>query len=169
MTVRRRSLIPIPLSRAPIGARLTAPALVLLLAGCAGGGSAPGAAPAPDPSLGVSLEAMRRTDSGLYIRTVEPGDGPAIRPGQVAVVHYTGWLTDGTKFDSSLDRNEPLRIPIGAGRVIAGWDEGIPGMRVGERRRLVVPPDLGYGARGAPGAIPPNATLLFEIQLLDIR
>jgi FKBP-type peptidyl-prolyl cis-trans isomerase FkpA len=108
------------------------------------------------------------TPSGLIYDdiTVGSGDAPAI--GQTVSVHYTGWLTDGTKFDSSKDRNEPFEFPLGAGYVIRGWDEGVQGMRVGGVRKLTIPPELGYGARGAGGVIPPNATLEFEVELLEI-
>jgi FKBP-type peptidyl-prolyl cis-trans isomerase FkpA len=85
------------------------------------------------------------------------------------VVNYTGWLADGTKFDSSLDRNQPFSFPLGAGQVIKGWDEGIAGMKVGGKRTLIIPPALGYGARGAGNVIPPNATLKFQVELLDVR
>ncbi len=108
------------------------------------------------------------TDSGLKYEDLAVGDGEEAKAGDRVSVHYTGWLTDGTRFDSSIDRNEPFNFPLGGGRVIRGWDEGVQGMRVGGRRRLTIPPHLGYGAAGAGGVIPPNATLLFEIELLDI-
>lgn len=110
----------------------------------------------------------RITDSGLKIEEQAEGTGIAAASGHEVTVHYTGWLTDGRKFDSSVDRNEPFRFPLGKGRVIPGWDEGVAGMRVGGRRRLTVPPHLGYGAAGAGGVIPPNATLVFDVELLDI-
>jgi len=109
------------------------------------------------------------TASGLVIEEVLVGEGAEARAGQMVSVHYTGWLTDGTKFDSSKDRNEPFEFPLGARHVIAGWDEGVQGMKVGGTRVLVIPPQLGYGARGAGGVIPPNATLHFEIELLAVR
>ena len=108
------------------------------------------------------------TASGLQIEEVRLGDGDSAAAGQFVSVHYTGWLTDGTKFDSSKDRNEPFDFPLGQRNVIAGWDEGVQGMRVGGVRKLTIPPQLGYGARGAGGVIPPNATLIFEVELLDI-
>jgi FKBP-type peptidyl-prolyl cis-trans isomerase FkpA len=106
--------------------------------------------------------------SGLSIEEVTLGNGDAAVRGQTVSVHYTGWLTDGRKFDSSKDRDEPFTFPLGAGHVIRGWDEGVQGMRVGGVRKLTIPPELGYGARGAGGVIPPNATLVFEVELLDI-
>lgn len=109
------------------------------------------------------------TPSGLQYSIDRPGTGERPRPGQIVSVHYTGWLTNGTKFDSSRDRNQPLEFPIGAGRVIRGWDEGVAAMQIGEKRTLVIPPDLGYGARGAGGVIPPNATLVFAVELLGAR
>lgn len=108
------------------------------------------------------------TPSGLIYEDVIEGSGDAATLGQTVSVHYTGWLTDGTKFDSSKDRNEPFEFPLGAGYVIRGWDEGVQGMRVGGVRKLTIPPELGYGARGAGGVIPPNATLSFEVELLEI-
>ncbi len=109
------------------------------------------------------------TDSGLQYVDVVPGDGQEAKKGDHVVVHYTGTLTDGTKFDSSKDRNDPFSFPLGAGQVIKGWDEGVAGMKVGGTRQLIIPPDLGYGARGAGGVIPPNATLKFDVELLEVR
>ncbi len=108
------------------------------------------------------------TASGLGIVEMEEGDGERASPGQQVTVHYTGWLTDGRKFDSSRDRQEPFTFNLGARQVIAGWDEGVAGMKVGGRRRLVIPPDLGYGSRGV-GPIPPGSTLLFNVELLGVR
>ncbi len=108
------------------------------------------------------------TASGLVIEDLETGSGETAAKGQMVSVHYTGWLTDGTKFDSSKDRNDPFTFPLGAGHVIRGWDEGVQGMQIGGRRKLTIPPELGYGARGAGGVIPPNATLVFEVELLKV-
>ncbi len=108
------------------------------------------------------------TPSGLKYQDIVVGTGAIPQTGQNVVVHYTGKLTDGTKFDSSLDRNQPFSFRIGAGQVIKGWDEGLSTMRVGGKRQLTIPPDLGYGARGAGGVIPPNATLVFDVELLRI-
>ncbi|WP_296756486.1 FKBP-type peptidyl-prolyl cis-trans isomerase [Thioalkalivibrio sp.] len=105
----------------------------------------------------------------LQINVLQPGDGAEAVPGAEVTVHYTGWLMDGTKFDSSRDRDEPFSLTLGAGRVIPGWERGLEGMRVGEVRELIIPPELGYGARGAGGVIPPNATLRFEVELLDVN
>lgn len=104
----------------------------------------------------------------LQIRDIVTGTGEEAVPGATVTVHYTGWLMDGTKFDSSLDRGEPFSFPLGASRVIRGWDQGVEGMRVGGKRELIIPPELGYGARGAGGVIPPNSTLRFEVELLRV-
>lgn len=109
------------------------------------------------------------TASGLHFIDLVRGTGPAPHTGDEAEVHYTGWLEEGTKFDSSLDRGEPIQFVLGRGKVIAGWDEGIALMRQGGKARLIIPPDLGYGARGAGGVIPPNATLTFEVELVRVR
>jgi len=113
------------------------------------------------------------TPSGLQITDSKVGTGAAPKPGQTAVVHYTGWLyqdgAKGKKFDSSVDRGQPFEFPLGQRRVIAGWDEGVASMKVGGKRTLIIPPELGYGARGAGGVIPPNATLIFDVELLDVK
>jgi FKBP-type peptidyl-prolyl cis-trans isomerase FkpA len=113
--------------------------------------------------------ASTTTASGLVIEDLTVGAGDLAAAGQRVTVHYTGWLADGTKFDSSKDRGDPFVFPLGAQHVIAGWDEGVQGMRVGGVRKLTIPPALGYGARGAGGVIPPNATLVFEVELLGVR
>ncbi len=107
--------------------------------------------------------------TALQINVLRPGTGAEAVTGSEVLVHYTGWLMDGTKFDSSRDRAEPFSLPLGAGRVIPGWEQGLEGMRVGEIRELTIPPQLGYGTRGAGGVIPPNATLRFEVELLDVK
>ncbi len=109
------------------------------------------------------------TASGLRYIDYGGGDGPAAKAGDTVSVHYTGTLENGQKFDSSRDRNQEFQFPLGAGRVIKGWDEGVAGMKVGDKRRLIIPSDLGYGSRGAGGVIPPNATLIFEVELLGIK
>ena len=109
------------------------------------------------------------TPSGLRYIDFGGGSGPAAEPGDHVNVHYTGTMVNGRQFDSSRDRDEPFRFHLGRGDVIAGWDEGIAGMRAGDRRRLTIPPELGYGSRGAGGVIPPNATLVFEVELLSIQ
>ena len=108
------------------------------------------------------------TDSGLKYDDTVIGEGATAKKGQTVSVHYTGWLTNGEKFDSSKDRNDPFVFHLGAGQVIRGWDEGVQGMLVGGKRKLTIPPELGYGARGAGGVIPPNATLVFEVELLAV-
>ena len=114
-------------------------------------------------------EAMVTTATGLQYVDLVVGSGREAHTGETAMVHYTGKLTDGTQFDSSKDRNEPFSFRLGAGHVIKGWDEGVEGMKIGGIRKLVIPPQLGYGSRGAGSAIPPNATLIFEVELLDLR
>lgn len=127
----------------------------------------------PAPGAPTPGNKVITTASGLKIEDVKVGTGAEAKAGQIAQVHYTGWLwVDGKrdkKFDSSRDRNQPFEFPLGAGRVIKGWDEGVQGMRVGGTRILTIPPELGYGARGAGGVIPPNATLQFEVELLGVR
>ena len=116
---------------------------------------------------------LTTTESGLQYEELTVGDGAIASAGQNVSVHYTGWLHNedgsaGSKFDSSKDRNDPFEFPLGAGRVIKGWDEGVQGMKIGGKRKLIIPASLGYGARGAGGAIPPNATLMFEVELLGV-
>jgi FKBP-type peptidyl-prolyl cis-trans isomerase FkpA len=141
-----------------------------LVAGCAA------APPAPDPleidydpALEIELDAMERRGSGLLVRDVVEGAGTEARRGREVVIHYIGSFPDGTVFDSSLAHGETIRFRLGDDEVIRGWDEGIPGMRAGGRRMLIVPPRLGYGARGVPGLVPGNQVLVFEIQLVDVR
>lgn len=113
------------------------------------------------------------TQSGLKIEDTKAGEGASPKTGQTCVMHYTGWLYEdgkkGAKFDSSLDRGQPFAFKIGVGQVIKGWDEGVATMKVGGKRTLIIPPELGYGARGAGGVIPPNATLIFDVELLDVE
>ena len=115
---------------------------------------------------------MSTTPTGLQITDTVPGTGAEARPGQTVTVHYTGWLysngQQGAKFDLSRDRNDPFQFPLGAGMVIKGWDEGVAGMKVGGQRTLIIPPEMGYGARGAGGVIPPNATLKFDVEPLGV-
>ncbi len=118
--------------------------------------------------LNVNLDAMTKTTSGLYIQDLTVGTGDEATSGATVTVHDEGWLSNGTKFDSSRDRGEPWDFLLGAGRVIPGWDEGVAGMRVGGFRKLVIPPQLGYGVGGAPPTIPGNATLVFDIELLEV-
>ena len=142
----------------------------LILSACGGSdGDSGGGAAAAGGDFAVDSAALTKTASGLQFQDVAVGTGAEARGGQTAVVHYTGWLTNGTKFDSSRDRGEPFSFPIGAGQVIAGWDEGVAGMKVGGRRKLVIPASLGYGEMGAPPVIPPGATLVFDVELLDVK
>jgi peptidylprolyl isomerase len=146
----------------------------------AGGPSSPQSASAPAGGTGavgetasagpakVEEKDYKVTASGLKYAILKPGSGPAAKH-QPVFVHYTGWLKDGTKFDSSRDRGEPFEFTLGHGQVIPGWDEGVAGMKVGEQRQLVVPPALGYGASGTPdGTIPPNSTLIFDVELIKL-
>ena len=120
-------------------------------------------------SLGVDTAAMTKTPSGLRYQDITAGEGTPATAERTVSVHYTGWLPNGEKFDSSRDRDQPFSFTLGAGQVIAGWDEGVAGMKVGGRRKLVIPADLGYGTAGAPPDIPPGATLVFDVELLDVR
>lgn len=154
----------------------------LALAACGPQGAADGAtdsAAVQSAGTGITTtddEGSAEVVTELQITDVEQGDGAAANPGQQVVVHYTGWLYEpgepdnkGAKFDSSVDRDQPFAFPLGAGRVIAGWDTGVAGMQVGGKRVLIIPPDMAYGDRGAGGVIPPNATLLFEVELLEVQ
>ena len=128
---------------------------------------------ASEGALAQSKGKTMTTASGLQIIDTKEGTGASPKSGQTCVMHYTGWLYEngqkGKKFDSSVDRNEPFEFPIGQRRVIAGWDEGVATMKVGGKRTLIIPPELGYGARGAGGVIPPNATLMFDVELLGVK
>jgi peptidylprolyl isomerase len=121
----------------------------------------------PNATLVFEVELLE-VPAGMVIEDLEVGTGEEARAGQTATVHYTGWLTSGKKFDSSKDRNDPFSFRLGRGQVIAGWDEGVQGMKIGGKRKLTIPPHMGYGSRGAGGVIPPNATLVFEVELLDL-
>jgi peptidylprolyl isomerase len=148
---------PAPSSAEPMGPRTAPPAAAPTLS--RGGPGAP-----------TSIEGLPAvtTPTGLTYWVLREGTGPTPTPGQTVHVHYTGWLSNGTKFDSSYDRGRPLDFQVGAGRVIKGWDEGVATMKVGEMRQLLIPPALGYGPSGAGGVIPPNATLVFDVELLDV-
>jgi peptidylprolyl isomerase len=150
----------------PPASALVAFALVTATAGVFTAGS-------PTPAQAQAAGKPMTTPSGLQITDSKVGTGATPKPGQICVMHYTGWLYEngakGKKFDSSVDRGQPFEFPIGQGRVIAGWDEGVATMKVGGKRTLIIPPGLGYGARGAGGAIPPNATLIFEVELLGVK
>jgi FKBP-type peptidyl-prolyl cis-trans isomerase FkpA len=154
-----------------------------VVTGCGGGddrssdgtASQSGAEPSSDvaskyaPALNVDLRKMKRSDGGLYTQDLREGEGERARAGQTVAVHYTGWLPDGTKFDSSLDRGEPFNVVLGAGNVIAGWDQGLQGMRVGGRRLLVIPPSMAYGNQVIGDVIPAGSTLVFDVEMLEIR
>jgi len=149
----------------PAGA-VTTLALVTALAGLC-------AAMAPTAATAQAAGGTVTTPSGLKITDTKVGTGATPRPGQICVMHYTGWLYEsgakGKKFDSSVDRGQPFEFPIGQRKVIPGWEEGVATMKVGGKRTLIIPPELGYGARGAGGVIPPNATLIFDVELLDVK
>jgi len=160
--------------------RLMTIALVLLLSGCGPSGTEQAATTAgPDDAADSQASApaeSREIVPGLTARTLRPGDGETAEAGDIAVVHYTGWLHDesapdnrGSKFDSSRDRGQHFEFPLGAGRVIRGWDQGVAGMQVGEVRELTIAPELAYGERGAGNLIPPGATLVFEVELADVK
>lgn len=140
-------------------------AMLLLLAPFTGNSLAADMKPTDKPAGEQEIT----TESGLKYSDVVVGNGREAMLGDTATVHYTGWLIDGKKFDSSVDRKEPFSFRVGAGQVIKGWDEGVAGMKVGGKRKLTIPPQLGYGARGAGGVIPPNATLIFDVELLGLR
>lgn len=127
----------------------------------------------PTAAAAQAAGATVTTPSGLKITDTKVGTGATPKQGQTCVMHYTGWLYEngakGKKFDSSVDRGQPFEFPLGMRRVIAGWDEGVATMKVGGKRTLIIPPELGYGARGAGGVIPPNATLIFDVELLDVK
>lgn len=122
----------------------------------------------PDTSKPTDVKGLKShsTSDGLKYYDIKEGTGPVAKSGDKVKVHYTGWLTNGKKFDSSVDRGQPFQFTLGAGQVIKGWDEGVAGMKVGGKRQLQIPPELGYGSRGAAGVIPPNATLIFDVELL---
>ncbi len=128
---------------------------------------------APTVAMAQAAGATVTTPSGLKITDTRVGTGATPKAGQICVMHYTGWLYEGgakgKKFDSSVDRGQPFEFPIGRRQVISGWDEGVATMKVGGKRTLIIPPELGYGARGAGGVIPPNATLIFDVELLDVK
>ena len=124
---------------------------------------------APEPEAASKKEATVKTASGLEYIDLVPGTGPSPTAGKGVKVHYTGWLTDGKKFDSSVDRGQPFVFTVGVGQVIPGWDEGVLAMKVGGKRKLIIPSNLGYGPSGAGSDIPPNATLIFEVELLDVE
>jgi FKBP-type peptidyl-prolyl cis-trans isomerase FkpA len=147
---------------------------IALFCGCLAGPFGASGAEQPTGRATADTSMNTKTDSGLEFKDLVVGTGAQASAGQQVTVHYTGWLQNpdgsaGKKFDSSLDRGQPFDFRLGAGQVIRGWDEGVAGMKVGGKRRLVIPATLGYGARGAGGVIPPNATLIFDVELLDVR
>ncbi|MFH1893140.1 MAG: FKBP-type peptidyl-prolyl cis-trans isomerase [Candidatus Zixiibacteriota bacterium] len=152
--------------------------ILMLIIGCGGAAyvspepekpAVPFEAARPAGNITYSTGDTVTTESGLKYVDVVVGPGLSPEKGQTCIMHYTGWLTDGTKFDSSRDREQPFEFPIGFGRVIRGWEEGIASMKVGGRRMLIIPSNLGYGSQGAPPAIPPNATIIFDVALLGLK
>ncbi|WP_223641535.1 FKBP-type peptidyl-prolyl cis-trans isomerase [Corallococcus sp. EGB] len=141
---------------------------VLALAGCGDSSSGDPAKVTYAESLGVNLSAMNKSDSGLYTQDLVVGTGKEAVSGSYVLVHYTGWLPDGSMFDSSRSRSQPFDFVVGRGQVIKGWDEGLVGMRVGGKRKLVIPSDLGYGSRGSPPVIPSDAVLVFDVELMNV-
>ena len=143
-------------------------AMLSVASGC-GNTNKPNTTASPSTSSPMKVTGQpTSTSSGLQYWDIFVGTGPTAAPGNMVKVHYTGFLTSGEKFDSSRDRGEPFSFPLGAGQVIKGWDEGVAGMKVGGQRQLRIPPALGYGASGAGGVIPPNATLIFDVELLEV-
>ena len=155
----RRKTLPHTLTAA-----LLAAAFPFLISACADPQN--GTAPQTEAPAGAGETV---TSTGLKYVDLKEGEGAEATSGGNVTVHYTGWLENGTKFDSSLDRQEPFTFRLGAGEVIEGWDQGVAGMKVGGKRKLTIPPDLGYGSEGAGGAIPPGATLIFEVELLGVE
>jgi FKBP-type peptidyl-prolyl cis-trans isomerase FkpA len=142
--------------------------MIAVLAACGAGGR-DAKAGGFNAALAVDTTTMTKAPAGFWYSDVATGQGDEAAPGRTVRVHYTGWLPDGKKFDSSRDRGEPFAFTLGAGQVIAGWDEGVKGMKVGGRRKLVLPPQLAYGDGGAPPDIPPGATLVFDVEVLGIQ
>ena len=138
----------------------------LAIAACGRGDNARGGFAA---ALGVDTASMTKAPAGFWYTDIAAGQGEVAEPGRTVRVHYTGWLPDGKKFDSSRDRGEPFAFTLGAGQVITGWDEGVKGMRVGGRRKLVLPPAMAYGEAGAPPDIPPGSTLVFDVEVLGLE
>lgn len=141
--------------------------LAMLVSACGSGGDKEEGGFSAE--LGIDPASLTALPSGLKYQDLSSGQGSEATEGKTAVVHYTGWLTSGQKFDSSRDRGEPFAFRIGAGQVITGWDQGVAGMKVGGRRKLVIPAELGYGQAGAPPVIPPGATLVFDVELLEVQ